>query len=125
MSLVSYMIPDLPPSVSDTERLDFYDKMLSNLEDQSTIHVNWHTHKQNPAVCWICDIPILARKVMYIMDKILSKSPLDMVTELSSDRDSEPEIDDESLNNDEEERTPEYDVEEDALYTEPSGEQDE
>ena len=105
------MIPDLPPSVSNLERLDFYEKMLSNLEDQSTIHCNWHTHKQNPAVCWICDIPILARKVMYIADKLLSKSTLDIETELSSGTDSEPEIDDESLNNDEE-PVPEYEVEE-------------
>ncbi len=107
------MIPDLPPSVSDLERIDFYDKMLSNLEDQSTIHCNWHTHKQNPSVCWICDIPILARKLMYILDKLLSKSPLDSGTELSSGRDSDTEIDDESLNNDEEQGSiePEYDVE--------------
>ncbi len=106
------MIPDLPPSVSDVERLDFYDKMLSNLEDQSTIHTNWHTHKQNPAVCWICDIPILARKIMYILDKNITKSPLDIETELSSGEESEPEIDNESLNNDEENpRIPEYDVE--------------
>ncbi len=96
------MIPDLPPSVSDEERLDFYEKMLSNLEDQSTIHTNWHTHKQNPSVCWICDIPILARKVMYIADKNLSKSTLDIETGLSSEGVSEPEIDAESLNNDEE-----------------------
>ncbi len=105
------MIPDLPPSVSDEERLDFYDKMLSNLEDQSTIHTNWHTHKQNPAVCWICDIPILARKVMYIADKNISKSPLDIETELSSESVSESEIDDESLNRDEEAyNEPEYDI---------------
>ncbi len=106
------MIPDLPPSVSDEERLDFYDKLLSNLEDQSTIHLNWHTHKQNPSVCWICDIPILARKMLYIIDKNISKSTLDIETELSSGYVSEPEIDDESLNNDDElGRTPEYDVE--------------
>ncbi len=50
------MIPELPESVTDIERLKFYSDILSNLEDQSTIHTNWHTHKQNPAVCWICDI---------------------------------------------------------------------
>ncbi len=110
------MIPDLPPSVTDTERLDFYDKILGNLEDQSSIHTNWHTHKQNPAVCWICDIPILARKVMYILDTILSKSALDIETELSSEIVSEPEIDDESLNKDEEAyNEPEYDVDNDQM----------
>ena len=103
------MIPELPKSVTDLERLDFYEKMLSNLEDQSTIHVNWHTHKQNPAVCWICDIPILARKLMYIADSLLPKSPLDIETEFSSGEESESEIDDESLNNDEE-RVPEYET---------------
>jgi len=103
------MIPDLPPSVSDEERLDFYDKLLSNLEDQSTIHLNWHTHKQNPSVCWICDIPIIARKILYIVDKNISKSPLDIETELSSGMVSESEIDDESFNKDEE-PVPEYDV---------------
>ncbi len=49
---------------------------------------------------------------MYILDKNITKSPLDIETELSSGRDSEPEIDHESLNNDEENpRVPEYDVE--------------
>ena len=110
------MIPDLPPSVSDVERIDFYDKILSNLEDQSQIHMNWHTHKQNPSVCWICDIPILARKVMYIVDKYISKSPLDIETELSSGIVSEPEIDVESLNvNDEFKNEPEYDVIDDSV----------
>ncbi len=106
------MIPDLPPSVTDLERLDFFEKLLSNLEDQSTIHTNWHTHKQNPSVCWICDIPILARKIMYIADKNITKSPLDIETELSSGTVSDSEIDDESLNIDDEPSTvPEYETE--------------
>jgi len=105
------MIPELPQSVTDLERLKFYSDILSNLEDQSTIHVNWHTHKQNPSVCWICDIPIVARKIAYIVEQYITKSPLDIETELSSGYDSEPEIDDESLNNDEENpRVPEFDV---------------
>ncbi len=109
------MIPELPASVSDMDKLKFYSDVLSNLEDQSTIHTNWHTHKQNPAVCWICDIPICARKIAYIVEKNITKSPLDSETELSSDYDSDTEIEDESLNKDEEElvNTPEYDVLED------------
>ncbi len=90
------MIPTLPDSVSDLEKLQFYDNMLSNLEDQSTIHVNWHTHKQNPAVCWICDIPILARIIYKLAEAFITKSPLDIETELSSGKDSEPEIDNDS-----------------------------
>jgi len=103
------MIPELPKSVTDIERLQFYSDVLSNLEDQSTIHTNWHTHKQNPATCWICDIPICARKIAYIVEKNITKSPLDSETELSSEYDSDTEIDDESFNKDEE-NVPEYDV---------------
>ncbi len=106
------MIPELPESVTDLERLTFYSNILSNLEDQSTIHVNWHTHKGNPSVCWICDIPIVARKIAYIVEKYITKSTLDNVTELSSESDIEPEIDDESFNKDEELGSvePEYDI---------------
>jgi len=109
------MIPELPKSVTDLERLAFYGDILSNLEDQSTIHVNWHTHKQNPAVCWICDIPIVARKIAYIVEKNITKSPLDIETELNQVDDSELEIDNESLNRDEELEpsvVPEYETEE-------------
>ncbi len=110
------MIPTLPKSVSKIESLVFYSDLLSKLEDQSTIHLNWHTHKQNPAVCWLCDIPICARKIAYIVEELITKSPLDIETGLSSDEESELEIDDvsdeESLNYDEEppEGVPEYDV---------------
>ncbi len=104
------MIPELPNGVTDMDKLSFYSDTLSNLEDQSTIHTNWHTHKQNPSVCWICDIPIVARKIAYLVEKNITKSPLDSETELSSEYDSDTEIDDESLNRDEEPQ-PEYDVE--------------
>ncbi len=103
------MIPELPESVTDEERLAFYSDILSNLEDQSTIHTNWHTHKQNPSVCWICDIPIVARKIAYIVEKNITKSTIDIETDLNSDDESEQEIDNESLNNDEE-GVPEYDT---------------
>ncbi len=112
------MIPELPHSVTQIDALKFYSDLLSNLEDQSTIHTNWHTHKQNPAVCWICDIPICARKIAYIVEQYITKSPLDMGTVEGSEEDSESEIDDESLNNDEELQpsvVPEYEVEEDEL----------
>ncbi len=105
------MIPELPSSVSMADKLKFYSDVLSNLEDQSTIHINWHTHKQNPAVCWICDIPICARKIAYIVEQFITKSPLDSETELSSEYDSDTEIEDEFLNKNEElSNQPEYDV---------------
>ena len=105
------MIPSLPKGVSTIDSLAFYSDILSNLEDQSTIHTNWHTHKQNPAVCWICDIPIVARKIAYLVEQYITKSPLDIETELNQVEDSELEIEDESLNKDEEAyNEPEYEV---------------
>ncbi len=111
------MIPELPKGVTMADKLAFYSDILSNLEDQSTIHTNWHTHKQNPAVCWICDIPIVARKIAYIVEQLLPKSTLDIETELSSGEESELEIDNASLNRDEEivNNEPEYDVLDDSV----------
>ncbi len=100
--LGSIMIPDLPPSVSDAERLDFYSTLCGNLSDQSSIHLNWHTHRQNPSTCWICDTQILMSKVMLLVDKFITKSPLDTETEFSQEDDSDSEIEDESFNKDEE-----------------------
>ncbi len=104
------MIPDLPPSCTDEDRVAFYDTLLANLTDQSTIHMNWHTHRQNPSTCWICDMGILMSKVMLLTSKYITKSTLDTETELSQDIDSDSEIEnDESIDNNE----PEYDVEDD------------
>ncbi len=97
------MIPDLPNSVSDSENLDFLSTIAGNLSDQSSIHVNWHTHRQNPSVCWICDMNILISKILKY-----TKSSLDSVTELSSEDDSEPEIENDLNHN--EEPVPEYET---------------
>ncbi len=99
------MIPTLPSSISDQEQIEFYSSIAGNLSDQSSIHVHWHTHRQNPSVCWICDLNILVSKIL-----LLTKSSLDMETELSSEDDSDSEIEND-LNHDEE-AVPEYDVEE-------------
>jgi len=91
------MIPTLPSNVSDKDQLEFLSTLAGNLADQSTIHVNWHTHRQNPSVCWICDLNVLVSKILYY-----TKSSLDMETENSSDKESDSEIETESLNRDEE-----------------------
>ncbi len=102
------MIPTLPPSISDVERDEFYATLAGNLSDQSSIHVHWHTHRQNPSVCWICDMNTLLSMAFN------TKSSLDMVTKSSSDDESDSEIENddsekESLNYDEEPQ-PEYDT---------------
>ncbi len=99
------MIPTLPSNVSDKDQLEFLSTLAGNLADQSSIHVNWHTHRQNPSVCWICDLNVLVSKILFY-----TKSTLDMETENSSDDESEPEIELESLNRDDEPE-PEYEVE--------------
>jgi len=81
------MIPTLPNSISDQEQIEFYSSLAGNLADQSTIHMHWHTHRQNPSVCWICDLNILVSKIL-----LLTKSSLDMETESSSELESDTEI---------------------------------
>ena len=94
------MIPDLPPGMSPLDELKFYETLSGNLSDQSTIHVHWWTHRQNPSVCWICDYPILLSKILDITQQIISKSPVDIRTSKSQEEDSDSEI--ESLNKNEE-----------------------
>ncbi len=99
------MIPTLPSSISDIEQIEFYSSIAGNLSDQSSIHVHWHTHRQNPSVCWICDLNILVSKIL-----LLTKSSLDMVTKRSSEYESDSEIESESFYKEEEEPVPEYDT---------------
>ncbi len=91
------MIPTLPSNVSTKDQLDFLSTLAGNLADQSTIHINWHTHRQNPSVCWICDLNVLVSRILFY-----TKSSLDMETEISSENESDSEIETESLNRDEE-----------------------
>ncbi len=103
------MIPDLPDGISNDHLLDFYSKIAGNLSDQSTIHIRWWTHRQNPSVCWICDLNILISKILKLTDTNNTKSTVDMETSSNQEYDSELEIENESLNRDEE-GVPEYEV---------------
>jgi len=89
------MIPTLPPLISDKDKDEFYATLAGNLSDQSSIHIHWHTHRQNPSVCWICDMNTLLSMAFN------TKSSLDMVTKSSSDDESDSEIEDD-LNHDDE-----------------------
>jgi len=101
------MIPTLPPSISDDEKNQFYATLAGNLSDQSSIHVHWHTHRQNPSVCWICDMNTLLTMAFN------TKSSLDIETKHSSEDESDTEIESEFLNkNEEPENEPEYETEE-------------
>ncbi len=107
------MIPDLPEGISSEKVLEFYDKLASNLQDQGTIHVNWFTHRRNPSVCWICDLNILNSKILDLCNRFITKSTVDLETELLSENETDTEID---LNVNEEgdqPPEPEYEVEDD------------
>ncbi len=106
------MIPTLPNGMSDAALLEFYDTLSGNMSDQSTIHVHWWTHRQNPSICWICDYPILVSKILDIAQRIITKSTVDIRTSKSQEGDSNLEIET-NYNVDEETfNEPEYDVEE-------------
>ncbi len=108
------MIPTLPEGMLQQDVLDFYDKLSGNLTDQATIHVHWWTHRQNPSVCWICDIITLISKILDISQEISTKSTVDIVTdessEHSSELDSEPEIEKDIYDEPVSSNEPEYDV---------------
>ncbi len=100
------MIPELPKSISAEENLEFLSTIAGNLADQSSVHVNWHTHRQNPSVCWICDMNILISRIL-----LYTKSSLDMVTEPSSEDEADAEIEKDNFNyNDEPLGVPEYET---------------
>ncbi len=102
------MIPDLPEGISEEKTLEFYDSLSGNLSDQSTVHKNWHTHRGNPSICWICDMTTLLSKVLTLALDKYTKSTVDMETdEVQCETESDTEI--ENLNIDEE-GVPEYDT---------------
>lgn len=102
------MIPDLPEGIGEREMLIFYDTLSGNLSDQSTIHTNWHTHRQNPHLCWICDMTTLLSKVLSIALSKYTKSTVDIMTnEVQGDSDSVSEIENDNF---EVENEPEFDV---------------
>ncbi len=86
------MIPELPPSCSDEDALRFYRSLLGRIQDQGSVHINWHTHRQNPSVCWICDLITIGSIILGESERLYSKSALDKVTELSSGESTEVEI---------------------------------
>lgn len=109
------MIPELPEGISGDKVLDFYSKLCGNLQDQSSIHIHWFTHRRNPSVCWICDLNIINAKLIALAERFITKSTVDLETELLSENetDTESELD---LNYNEEPSTePEFDAVEEDL----------
>ncbi len=114
------MIPQLPTGMLPSDVLDFYDKLSGNLTDQATIHTHWWTHRQNPSVCWICDMITVLSRILDLAQDKYTKSTVDMETIESSSLDSESnseiekDIYDEPVTSNE----PEYDVVNDEMDSE-------
>ncbi len=105
------MIPDLPNGMDEKDILIFYDTLSGNLSSQSEVHMHWHTHRQNPSVCWICDQTTLLSKVLCVALGKYTKSTVDSeIEQVQDETDSDTEI--ENLNYDEELQgmEPEYDT---------------
>ncbi len=108
------MIPELPSGISDFDRLEFYSTIAGNLSDQSTIHINWFTHRRNPSVCWFCDQTILINKLIELADKYITKPTVDLETELMSENETDTEIE-VDLDEIPPPNEPEFDTEEEDL----------
>ncbi len=104
------MIPTLPEGMDEFSMLKFYDTLSGNLSDQSTIHTNWHTHRGNPSVCWICDLTTLLSKVLVLaMDKYTKSTVDSEIEQVEDESDSDTEIENYNVD-DEGDIEPEYDT---------------
>jgi len=103
------MIPDLPEGNTVEQQIDFYEKLLDTNEGQGLVHIHWHTHRNDPSLCWICDRATLAHKCINIaMEALNIKSAPDIETGLVPDSELDTEIESDLNHNDE--GTPEYDT---------------
>jgi len=76
------MIPYLPEDTNPLEIPKFYRQIAENLEMRGGHHEAWHSHKRDPSVCWMCDLVELSKLVIQEMERFISKSALDIETEL-------------------------------------------
>ncbi len=76
------MIPMLPSETNPLEVPKFYRQIIENLEMRGGHHEAWHSHKRDPSVCWMCDLIEVSKLVVQEMERFISKSALDIETEL-------------------------------------------
>ncbi len=72
------MIPYLPKDTSDMDICPFYKQIVENLQVRSAHHEAWHTHKRDTSVCWICDLLEISKLLINEMERVISKSALDI-----------------------------------------------
>ncbi len=76
------MIPMLPQDTSPLEVPRFYQQIVDNLKMRGGHHEAWHSHKRDPSVCWMCDLIEVSTLCIQEMERFISKSALDIETEL-------------------------------------------
>ncbi len=84
------MIPMLPQETNPMDVPVFYKQIVDNLEMRGGHHEAWHSHKRDPSVCWMCDLIEVSKICIQEMERFISKSALDIETELI-DQDVSPE----------------------------------
>ncbi len=72
------MIPMLPQETNPLEIPKFYRQIVENLEIRSGHHEAWHTHKRDTSVCWICDLVEVSKIILSEIERLISKSALDI-----------------------------------------------
>ncbi len=105
------MIPNLPEETNPLDIPKFYRQIAENLESRGGHHENWHSHKRDPSVCWMCDLIELSKIVLGEMERFISKSTLDIETGIiasgfnSEDENVNYNVDDEEGNGPDEDTT--------------------
>ncbi len=95
------MIPYLPIDTNPLDVPKFYQQLVDNLEVRSGHHEAWHSHKRDPSVCWMCDLVELSKLLIHEVERYISKSALDIETELL-DQEINSEVDTLIVNDDKE-----------------------
>ncbi len=80
----------LPQETNPLDVPRFYRQIVDNLEMRGGHHEAWHSHKRDPSVCWMCDLIEVSKLCIQEMERFISKSALDIETELL-DQDVDPE----------------------------------
>ncbi len=76
------MIPMIPRDTNPLDVPKFYQQIVDNLKIRSGHHEAWHSHKRDPSVCWMCDLVEVSTICIQEMERFISKSALDIETEL-------------------------------------------
>ncbi len=76
------MIPMIPADSNPMDVPVFYKQIVDNLEMRGGHHEAWHSHKRDPSVCWMCDLIEVSKICIQEMERFISKSALDIETEL-------------------------------------------